>query len=1530
MTSCSVDTASLDGESNLKKFNAVSPDIAQLVQEERRVSGLSIGCELQPNMKDLDKFSGKLTSATYQAPNGAPATDIDVSVPPEGFDIKASTKGNAQVLLRECKLRACSHIIGLAVYTGPDTFIKQQSKKTAAKQIFLSQQMNTFVAIMFITQLVLCLIGAIMFFIFASANSDTHLYLGLEDVQPLDAVITFFTFVQVTSGFIPISLYVSMEMARIAQKLFMEQDDDMYYSTPGERNRNIVPRVRNSTLNDQLGQVTHIFSDKTGTLTANSFEFRKMTVGGFQYGVGTTEIAVISARGQARTEADRQNVKQKEIILKRGIENMKRPNKTPHVNFVEDDGERRKLQAVRTAQVRTMDAQGRDMTNEHIQELEEFILSFILCSTVDLEPDAKSGDYALAGDSSDEICFCYAAKELGYKLMVRSYDKDTKLPTVEVEKVDPQTGQKVYIRRLIASLNPYSSARAMMSIVMMDPDKDEDAPDRVTIYAKGSDQKVLAKLYQLPSDQALRGMDDRQRSFHERQRAMRDRTADHCKQFAVDGLRTLVFGYRRMSYDEFAQWFEERDAASKEADRVFKEMLERTSDESAAKKAKKNIINQAINKIEKDLVYAGAVGYEDTLQEDVPNTISRLSDAGISVFMLTGDKEGTAINIGYGVQMLTSETEMQKLTWEWRYGKLFGDDDDEAGNRDPLRFERALLREVDKALSRGQAFVDADANPLRRSSRSSSYGGGPKMRSARGVGGAAAAASGGDAPSPHSALSRKVAADDKASSQSPTADLEEGGVTPGNHRSPNPLAELDSVRRDSAAVSPMSNPASGLGRSPLPYGKVRETQLTKLRDVLVPTRGEDGRVSKSVLSAAQSVVKGLYREIKEVDQRVRAAKTEKNKEKAAQEKRDVVEWVLAFDLVMLLVKYAGGNSRPLALVVDEGSMSFFLDWPGYEEIEADTAKYPNGVMSKNLDFKRDRRAAFLEMLQRCTSVIGARCQPSQKRTVLELVKYEVPNSCCLGIGDGANDVEMISAAHVGVGIEGLEGNSAANASDYSFGQFRFLQKLLLVHGRWNYMRMAILILVVFYKNSLFTLVQYWYNIYTGWSGQKVFPEFATQAYNMTFTGVAIIAVGAMDQDVDQDSAQRFPALYSSGRLRKHFNSYVAVRWLFQSVYESLLIFFLCVLAMGESAQPDGYTASIFGFGSVLMSIVVCVVNIRIAIETYQHEIIFVCFTFLSTASWPAVAYLIDYFDSEGSKGIMSKVFGSAAFWFTVPMVVFLSLIPTLLVKFVQSVLLPTYAMVVRESEFFIRNGQQDETFAPQVESEDTIRRRRTGETVDEYRRRLVKSNIRFDRSDLFTKAFVSGGTMRADDVDATWAEQEAALVLHPIESQMQEKLAQEERTRLQYPYHFYYSLLVRKRILNLVQQGRLTRDAVGLRKLADDDIVMGSIDEVEKQGEGDEVVQRFSAGSNMNLAVQQTGDENHGERQADLSAGDTRRFLRTRFQRVARMAAGGAASGGAAASSGGMALSASGTRGGQDRTASIASASQVKPSTDGK
>lgn len=95
----------------------------------------------------------------------------------------------------------------------------------------------------------------------------------------------------------------------------------------------------------------------------------------------------------------------------------------------------------------------------------------------------------------------------------------------------------------------------------------------------------------------------------------------------------------------------------------------------------------------------------------------------------------------------------------------------------------------------------------------------------------------------------------------------------------------------------------------------------------------------------------------------------------------------------------------------------------------------------------------------------------------------------LAIGDGANDVNMITAAHVGIGISGLEGQQAARASDYSIGQFRFLKTLLFFHGREAYRRNSYLISYMFYKNTLFVFPIFWFGFYSVFSGVAFYENY---------------------------------------------------------------------------------------------------------------------------------------------------------------------------------------------------------------------------------------------------------------------------------------------------------------------------------------------------------------------------------------------------------------------------------------------------------
>jgi len=141
-----------------------------------------------------------------------------------------------------------------------------------------------------------------------------------------------------------------------------------------------------------------------------------------------------------------------------------------------------------------------------------------------------------------------------------------------------------------------------------------------------------------------------------------------------------------------------------------------------------------------------------------------------------------------------------------------------------------------------------------------------------------------------------------------------------------------------------------------------------------------------------------------------------------------------------------GELDTLALIIDGKSLTFALE--------------------------KDMEKLFLDLAVMCKAVICCRVSPLQKALVVKLVKRHL-KALLLAIGDGANDVSMIQAAHVGVGISGVEGLQAARSADVAIGQFRFLRKLLLVHGSWSYQRLSKIILYFFYKNIALYMTQFW-------------------------------------------------------------------------------------------------------------------------------------------------------------------------------------------------------------------------------------------------------------------------------------------------------------------------------------------------------------------------------------------------------------------------------------------------------------------------
>ncbi|KAF2988531.1 hypothetical protein EK904_005511 [Melospiza melodia maxima] len=166
-------------------------------------------------------------------------------------------------------------------------------------------------------------------------------------------------------------------------------------------------------------------------------------------------------------------------------------------------------------------------------------------------------------------------------------------------------------------------------------------------------------------------------------------------------------------------------------------------------------------------------------------------------------------------------------------------------------------------------------------------------------------------------------------------------------------------------------------------------------------------------------------------------------------------------------------------------------------------------------------------------------------------------------------------AHIGVGISGQEGMQAVMSSDYSFAQFRYLQRLLLVHGRWSYIRMCKFLRYFFYKNFAFTLVHIWYSFFNGFSAQTAYEDWFITVYNVLYSSLPVLLVGLFDQDVSDKLSLRFPRLYVLGQRDLLFNYKKFFISLLHGAVTSLIIFFIpygaYLISMGQDGEgPADY------------------------------------------------------------------------------------------------------------------------------------------------------------------------------------------------------------------------------------------------------------------------------------------------------------------------------------------------------------------------
>ena len=287
---------------------------------------------------------------------------------------------------------------------------------------------------------------------------------------------------------------------------------------------------------------------------------------------------------------------------------------------------------------------------------------------------------------------------------------------------------------------------------------------------------------------------------------------------------------------------------------------------------------------------------------------------------------------------------------------------------------------------------------------------------------------------------------------------------------------------------------------------------------------------------------------------------------------------------------------------------------------------------------------------------------------------------CIAIGDGANDVPMIMQAHIGIGIRGLEGTQAVRTSDFAINQFSHLQKLLLVHGRWGYRRVAYMICYYFYKNIVLALCEIYFHLYNGYSGQIYFLDWLPLLYNSFFTSFPCLFTYCLEQDANVENSYLYPDLYKAGRKQVYFNIKVFWKWIIFSIWHGLVSFFLPMLST-RTILADGRTSEHWYSSTIAFTIIVHLVTGKLFIESIFWSWLSVLMAVISLLVYYLILVIgssefFSYTFQQEATGLLEQCFGSLYFWILALIGPFIALLPDIVYKLLTVLYWPTPADII--------------------------------------------------------------------------------------------------------------------------------------------------------------------------------------------------------------------------------------------------------------
>lgn len=262
------------------------------------------------------------------------------------------------------------------------------------------------------------------------------------------------------------------------------------------------------------------------------------------------------------------------------------------------------------------------------------------------------------------------------------------------------------------------------------------------------------------------------------------------------------------------------------------------------------------------------------------------------------------------------------------------------------------------------------------------------------------------------------------------------------------------------------------------------------------------------------------------------------------------------------------------------------------------------------------REEFISLAVRLPTVVACRCSPTQKADVAKLIReYTKKRICC--IGDGGNDVSMIQAADVGVGIVGKEGRQASLAADFSIEQFHHLTKLLVWHGRNSYKRSAKLAQFVIHRGLIISVCQTMYSIAIKFEPEGLYKDWLLVGYATVYTMAPVFSL-VLDKDVPEELTNLYPELYKELTTGSSLSYRTFFVWVFVSIYQGGMIQGLSQIL----TEVDGPKMVAVSF-TVLVLNELCMVAFEV---TTWHPIMIICLVGTGLLYIASIPFLGGYFD----------------------------------------------------------------------------------------------------------------------------------------------------------------------------------------------------------------------------------------------------------------------------------------------------------------